>query len=394
MQEDIKKIHNSEYECVIACSGGGTCVLPLLLNGGGGSKTLLEAIVPYSKESFDDFMGCKVNQYCSESAAIKLAMRSFEKAKKYSKKTISKIIGVGCTCALKKTNEERENRVYKIYVATQTFSENRVLSLEVRKDNPEFLKRRLEQENIAGKMIIYALSAACGIPFSIDSSISRFINRRSVVAPTTLTNIIHYNTDPMPFDPKKGWKTIPYYDPHVIFPGSFNPLHNGHLEMAELAYEYLDRGSSSEGGIDFEISVSNINQPNIDYFDLMNRVSIFGRASNMPHVGNMWITNAPTFVDKARLFPNAYFIVGIDTIEKISNVKNYRFDAQIRDFTYNIFKKKNIRFLVFSRMIEDKIKTLNDIRVPKKLKELCIEIDNDRRFFSQMSSSELREAKC
>jgi hypothetical protein len=50
-------IHATPTKAVLYITGGGTDVLPLLLNRGGGSATLLSARVPYANEETIELLG-------------------------------------------------------------------------------------------------------------------------------------------------------------------------------------------------------------------------------------------------------------------------------------------------------------------------------------------------
>jgi hypothetical protein len=89
--------------------------------------------------------------------------------------------------------------------------------------------------------------------------------------------------------------------PRAILPGSFNPLHAGHLQLATTACQRLGQA------VHFELSISNVDKP-----DLAEDV-IQQRAAQFASVGPLWLTRAPRFAEKAELFPGAWFVVGYDT---------------------------------------------------------------------------------
>ena len=90
-------------------------------------------------------------------------------------------------------------------------------------------------------------------------------------------------------------KGNPTKSPRAIFSGAFNPLHAGHLRMAELAQRRLGVP------IEFEISIENVDKPPLDYTEMeTSRCNL--RQNNLP----LWFTRAPTFEEKSRLFPARY----------------------------------------------------------------------------------------
>lgn len=61
MEADIKQlvqtIHDAPERIVLVAAGAGTEALSDLLGVAGATRTLLEALVPYSKAAFDEFLG-------------------------------------------------------------------------------------------------------------------------------------------------------------------------------------------------------------------------------------------------------------------------------------------------------------------------------------------------
>lgn len=90
--------------------------------------------------------------------------------------------------------------------------------------------------------------------------------------------------------------------PLAILAGSFNPPHRGHRELAALA------GSRLGAPVEFELSVANVEKPPLSPTEIAQRLAHFDPAREV-----VWLTHAPTFAEKARLFPGVAFVVGFDT---------------------------------------------------------------------------------
>ena len=76
VEQLVAQIHAAPGQMVLAVTGGGSAAISDLLAVPGGSKTLLEAIVPYSAESLLEFLRSMPEQFCSARTARMMAMAS------------------------------------------------------------------------------------------------------------------------------------------------------------------------------------------------------------------------------------------------------------------------------------------------------------------------------
>ena len=107
--------------------------------------------------------------------------------------------------------------------------------------------------------------------------------------------------------------------PLALLPGSFNPLHHGHVELARAAAIRLGVP------VGFELSVRNVDKPDLDAAEVDRRTAQFAG------VGTVWVTRAATFAEKAELFPGTAFVVGYDTAVRLVDPRYYADDAGRRD---------------------------------------------------------------
>jgi nicotinic acid mononucleotide adenylyltransferase len=171
------------------------------------------------------------------------------------------------------------------------------------------------------------------------------------------------------------------FDNSLVFPGAFNPLHDGHLAMADLASRRFQRP------LWFEISVENVDKPPLDF----RQVAI--RTQQVDHPYGLVLTRTPTFDRKSTLFPGCIFVVGADTIERINEPRYYQDDPGSMHESIRKIADNGCRFLVFPRKpskigsADPKIQSRGPLL--ERLHALC-EFVSAEEFCMEISSSELR----
>jgi len=173
----------------------------------------------------------------------------------------------------------------------------------------------------------------------------------------------------------------------VIFPGAFNPMHAGHREMMQVAQQLTGNP------VALEISLENVDKPLLPASVAVARIA--------PLVDDtVWITRAPTFVEKAELFPGSTFVTGVDTIGRIGQPRYYDDTGLSCQQAIEKIGERGCRFLVFGRVMNSQFQTgcsgepagfcsLEDLEIPVPLREIC-EAVSEQQFRQDIASRELR----
>eukprot|EP00026_Physarum_polycephalum_P004978 Phypoly_transcript_05004.p1 GENE.Phypoly_transcript_05004~~Phypoly_transcript_05004.p1 ORF type:complete len:405 (+),score=73.53 Phypoly_transcript_05004:37-1251(+) len=147
----------------------------------------------------------------------------------------------------------------------------------------------------------------------------------------------------------------------VLLPGSFNPLHEGHVRILDAATRTCLTENQTKIGIfpAFELSVFNVDKHPLSEPVMAHRASQFaGRF-------NVLVTNAPTFVEKSRLFQGAIFVVGYDTAVRIIQKKYYGDSEENMEKALHEFRDNGCIFMVAGRLVEGVFQDASDLEKSK-----------------------------
>jgi len=369
IENTVQQIHSTPFQLVLYETGGGSQAIPWLLSVPGASRTVLEVKVPYATSSLTSTLGFSPSSFASLQTAQDLAKAALQQAANLSPFGTN-IIGVGVTCALA-TDRQRAGQ-HKIFVATTDSSGNPPSSttLILSKNT----RSRVEEDVLASRAVLASIAKATGVVIDIcgdDRIVKPYLVPEDVLTMThgvtssssssssdditssAINAVISGTARCVEFAGGKILVDCPR-EGRVYLPGSFNPLHAGHMGLLDVAVRKVSENSRGnnysqhahhliEGA--FELSIGNADKGFLSVDEVKRRLGQFTSRTNLPVV----ITKAPLFTQKAQLFPSSTFVVGHDTAERLLKPEYYGNSRESMALQFAALAGRKCRFIVAGR---------------------------------------------
>ncbi len=383
----IQQIHDDPAVAAVVVTGAGTQALAWLFGVAGASRTMLEARVPYAAAAFQDFIGQEPKKYVSPESSRLLAGNALQRALFLTGRGAAaepgaaralfplpnSVIGLSCTATI--ATDYVKRGAHRGHISFWTAGRIVTTSINLAKARRD----RSGEEDLISRIIINALAEACGLDgrLALDLKARDELAREEIDLAAGVSVLLDGHASFVRIEPD-GRVAQSAPGAGLLLSGSFNPLHKGHLGLARAAATLVGRPPA------FELSAFNVDKPPLDRDDVLSRLAQF--AGRHP----LTLTNAPTFLEKARLLPGTIFVVGYDTGARIIAPRYYGFSEANRTAALDEIRRLGCRFMVAGRVDEGgRFREAAELPVPPGFADLFEPIPASL-FRRDISSSEIR----
>lgn len=348
------------FRTFIYTTGAGAGIQNKLWKLPGCSSFLAGCGFPYAPELTSEVIGYTPSKFVSKETAIELAMAAYIKAFDASKPDMN-VIGIGLSGSVASAVEHRGD--HRLYVAAVHNKGCEVTYVKLSKGSGAV--KREEDGDIANTLILRTLFGVLDLEhkltFKWGYSGSCYASEIEVSEESELLYSLIQSRPAFRADGTKCTRSEFFdgedYSNHIFYPGSFNPLHYGHLNTKNAAFKaavHLD------DNVRDSVFTTCVNPP---HKNKLSSVEILQRIKQMKGQNFLLTWDDPYYTHKAKMFPGGKIILGADVLISIFDPKWGLDSVEM----LNTFKENGVRFLVRGRLVDGKFTSLADCRAQIKL---------------------------
>ncbi len=368
----VAELHAAPCMAVFAVAGAGTQAIAWLLSVAGASRSVLALGVPYSAPALAELVGHAPEQAVSRQTALDMARAAYRRALRL-REGGAPVAGVACTATIATDRPKRGE--HRCHVAYWTGAGSAVFSLHFDKG----LRDRAGEDAVASRLVLYAFAEAAGVPselaLGLDDREAVEVERLSYGDAVSALAAGHVDAALVAGGSAEADAPVS----GAVLPGSFNPLHDGHRQLAEAASRILD------APVTFELSITNVDKPPLAEPEIHCRLAQFDDSESVA------VTRAHVFYRKAALFPGCVFVIGYDTAVRLVDPRYYAGSYAVMVSALESIRMQGCYFLVAGRVHGRRFRTLADVTLPHGFEDLFDAIPESA-FRQDVSSTELRGA--
>jgi nicotinic acid mononucleotide adenylyltransferase len=285
--------------------------------------------------------------------------------------TPEQAVGIAVAASLRTRQPKRGE--HRVFVALQTLRATLVTSVVLEKE----ARSREEEEELAAALLLECLASvpqdsapAALLQGRLRPGEKVAVERTAALEPWQALLAGSRNAVLA-----AGTEAAPTGD-QLIFPGSFDPLHDGHRLMARIAEEIAERPLA------YELSIANVDKPSLDYQEIESRASQF---RGQP----LWLTRAATFIEKLAIFPSSTFVMGADTFVRLAEPRYYGGSQEAADRAVRTIAENARGLIVFGRARDGVFEEPSTLPAPEPLRRIAYFV-SQREFRIDISSTALR----
>jgi len=385
--ETLLKLLSSELKLSLYVSGGCSSILGWLTLFPGSSKVVAETRNPYARSAIINTLGYEPSTYVGSEVSRDFALKAFTNTQRYlysdSEDDLhfrqERILGVGITGALK-SNYMRKG---KHHAFVSLVDQKKYITYYILLDKDQ--RTREEEDYFIGYNVLNIINnPLTENPVLIGNVLANDQITVVETKPTIDLLLSQLSSSIMNIVFLPGGKILvdQIVKKCVILPGSFNPVHEGHVTLGEVAARKCGVDKSN---VIFELSALNADKGLIAKEEIEKRVEMI-----VDRGFGAMITHKPFFYAKNDYLKEGFFVVGADTYKRIVNTKYYNNSRDIMISKLSEFEKNKNTLVVAPRLNSEtnKVETLKDFEIPDVLKPFVSELEHFRR---DVSSTEIRK---